>query len=120
MEDSQELQMSTHSPVYERNCGMMCAYASGNNFEGVYAEYFEKMKAWRGTHGMEEVEPTIYYRWMHAVIKDVFKDEGGRRNTSRSGGRLFVKTHFRSFYRTVIRHGGMINVRRKWNPPNRL
>jgi len=77
MEDSQELQMSTHSPVYERNCGMMCAYASGNNFEGVYAEYFEKMKAWRGTHGMEEVEPTIYYRWMHAVIKDVFKDELG-------------------------------------------
>ena len=77
MEDSQEMQMGTHSPVYERNCGMMCAYASGNNFEGVYAEYFEKMKDWRGTHGMEEVEPTIYYRWMHAVIKDVFKDAFG-------------------------------------------
>jgi penicillin amidase len=77
MEDSQELQMSTHSPVYERNCKMMCAYASENNFEGVYAEYFDKMKAWSGTHEMEEVEPTIYYRWMHAVIKDVFKDELG-------------------------------------------
>ena len=77
MEDSQEMQMSTHSPVYEGNCKMMCAYAAENNFEGVYAEYFEKMKDWRGTHAMEEVEPTIYYRWMHAVIKDVFKDELG-------------------------------------------
>ena len=77
MEDSQEMQMSTHSPVYERNCRMMCEFASGNNFEGVYAEYFDKMKDWRGTHGMEDVEPTIYYRWMHAVIKDVFKDELG-------------------------------------------
>ena len=77
MEDSQEMQMSTHSPVYEGNCKMMCAYAAENNFEGVYAEYFDKMKDWRGTHDMEEVEPTIYYRWMHAVIKDVFKDELG-------------------------------------------
>lgn len=77
MEDSQELQMSTHSPVYESNCKMMCAYAGENSFEGVYAEFFEKMKAWSGTHGIEEVEPTIYYRWMHAVIKDVFKDELG-------------------------------------------
>lgn len=77
MADSQELQMSTHSPVYESNCKMMCAYAGENSFEGVYAEFFEKMKAWSGTHGIEEVEPTIYYRWMHAVIKDVFKDELG-------------------------------------------
>ena len=77
MEDSQEMQMSTHSPVYEGNCKMMCAYAAENNFESVYAEYFDKMKDWRGTHDMEEVEPTIYYRWMHAVIKDVFKDELG-------------------------------------------
>jgi penicillin amidase len=77
IKDSQALQLSTHSPVYESNCKMMCAYAAENNFEGVYAEYFDKMKDWRGTHEMEEVEPTIYYRWMHAVIKDVFKDELG-------------------------------------------
>ena len=77
MEDSQALQLSSHSPVYEDNCKMMCAYVSENNFEGIYAEYFEKMKDWSGTHELEEIEPTIYYRWMHAVIKDVFKDELG-------------------------------------------
>ena len=77
VEDSQALQLSTHSIVYESNCKMMCEYALGNNFDGVYAEYFDKMKDWRGTHEKEEVEPTIYYRWMHAVIKNIFKDDLG-------------------------------------------
>ena len=77
VEDSQDLQMTTHSIVYEGNCRMMCEYALGNKFEGIYAEYFNKMKDWRGTHEKEEVEPTIYYRWMHAVIKNIFKDDLG-------------------------------------------
>ena len=77
VEDSQALQLTTHSIVYEDNCRMMCEYALGNNFEGVYAEYFNKMKDWRGTHEKEEVEPTIYYRWMHAAIKNIFKDDLG-------------------------------------------
>ncbi|MGY8929159.1 MAG: penicillin acylase family protein [Flavobacteriales bacterium] len=77
VEDSQALQMTTHSIVYESNCRMMCEYALENNFEGIYSEYFDKMKDWRGTHEKEEVEPTIYYRWMHAVIKNVFRDDLG-------------------------------------------
>ena len=77
VEDSQALQMTTHSIVYESNCRMMCEYALENNFEGIYSEYFDKMKDWRGTHEKEEVEPTIYYRWMHAVIKNIFKDDLG-------------------------------------------
>ena len=77
MEDAQAMQMGTHSPVYESNCSMMCEYASDNEFEGVYSEYFKKLQDWRGTHAKEEVEPTIYYRWMHALIKNVFKDELG-------------------------------------------
>ena len=77
VEDSQALQLTTHSIVYEDNCRMMCEYALGNTFEGIYAEYFNKMKDWRGTHEKEEVEPTIYYRWMHAAIKNIFKDDLG-------------------------------------------
>ncbi|MEZ7837196.1 MAG: penicillin acylase family protein [Flavobacteriales bacterium] len=77
VEDSQALQLTTHSIVYESNCRMMCEYALENNFEGIYSEYFDKMKDWRGTHEKEEVEPTIYYRWMHAVIKNIFKDDLG-------------------------------------------
>ena len=77
VEDSQALQLTTHSIVYESNCRMMCEYALENNFEGIYSEYFDKMKEWRGTHEKEEVEPTIYYRWMHAVIKNIFKDDLG-------------------------------------------
>ena len=94
MEDSQALQLSSHSPVYEDNCKMMCDYASDNNFEGVYAKYFEKMKDWRGTHTMEEVEPTIYYRWMHAVIKDVFKDELGVENYLTFRGTIVCENTF--------------------------
>ena len=77
VEDSQALQLTTHSIVYESNCRMMCEYALENNFEGIYSEYFDKMKDWRGTHEKKEVEPTIYYRWMHAVIKNIFKDDLG-------------------------------------------
>ena len=77
VEDSQALQLTTHSIVYESNCRMMCEYALENNFEGIYSEYFDKMKDWRGTHEKTEVEPTIYYRWMHAVIKNIFKDDLG-------------------------------------------
>jgi len=77
VEDSQDLQMTTHSIVYEGNCRMMCDYALGNNFEGIYAEYFNKMKDWKGTHEKDEIEPTIYYRWMHAVLKNIFKDDLG-------------------------------------------
>ncbi|MAU75423.1 MAG: hypothetical protein CL831_00950 [Crocinitomicaceae bacterium] len=94
MEDSQALQLSSHSPVYEDNCKMMCDYASDNNFEGVYAKYFEKMKDWRGTHTMDEVEPTIYYRWMHAVIKDVFKDELGVENYLTFRGTIVCENTF--------------------------
>jgi len=94
MEDSQALQLSSHSPVYEDNCKMMCAFAEDNNFEGVYAKYFEKMKDWRGTHTMEEVEPTIYYRWMHAVIKEVFKDELGVENYLTFRGTIVCENTF--------------------------
>lgn len=78
LEDVQQLQLSTDSPVYNSNCKMMVEHISGkNSFEGVYAECFNKMLHWKGTHESHEIEPTIYYRWMHAAIKGIFKDELG-------------------------------------------
>ena len=94
VEDSQALQLTTHSIVYESNCRMMCEYALENNFEGIYSEYFDKMKDWRGTHEKEEVEPTIYYRWMHAVIKNIFKDDLGEEKYLTFSGTIVCENTF--------------------------
>lgn len=94
LEDSQALQMNTHSPVYESNCRMLCEYAAENNFEGIYAKHFHKMEDWRGTHEINEVEPTIYYRWMHALIKAVVTDELGADNYLTFRGTIVCENTF--------------------------
>ncbi len=40
-------------------------------------EAFQKLKEWEGGHHIEEVAPSIYYRWVYAILKNLMQDELG-------------------------------------------
>lgn len=38
---------------------------------------YEVLVKWEGTHGLENIEPTVYYKFIYTVYKDVLEDELG-------------------------------------------
>lgn len=48
----------------------------------------EILKAWKGSHGLDEVAPVLYNRWIYRYLKNTFEDELGAENFS-----LFLGTH---------------------------
>ncbi|MGY5351558.1 penicillin acylase family protein [Wenyingzhuangia sp. IMCC45533] len=62
----------------------------------------DRLLKWKGNHYLENIEPTIYYKWMFKVFKHTFKDELGEElfkqftNTSLSRkveNRFLMNTH---------------------------
>ena len=48
----------------------------------------ERLRQWDGEHGLRDVEPTIYYKWLFHVFSMAMEDELGKEHFSR-----FLATH---------------------------
>ena len=68
--DAQRIQLDDRSPVYAENARRMVAMAqaAGEEVEPV-------LIGWNGEHGLEDVAPTLYYRWMYRIIEGAMADE---------------------------------------------
>ena len=68
--DAQRIQLDDRSPVYAENARRMVAMAQA---AGEEVEPF--LIGWNGEHGVEDVAPTLYYRWMYRIIEGAMADE---------------------------------------------
>ncbi|TBX70545.1 penicillin acylase family protein [Flavobacterium silvisoli] len=63
------------------------------------------LKEWQGTHGLKEVAPTLYNKWLYFYLRDTFEDEFGKDNF-----KLLLSTHI---IKQVIEHQSK-NVASPW------
>ncbi len=54
------------------------------------------LKDWQGTHGLKELAPTLYNKWLYFYLRDTFEDEFGKDNF-----KLLLSTHI---IKQVIEH----------------
>ena len=95
--DAQALQLSNHSPVYQRNNAKMLDYVEGLEFAPDVEAALQMMRDWQGTHEREETAPTLYYRWMYRTIEGALADEFEGAAKDGTG-----REKFASFHRTIV------------------
>jgi penicillin amidase len=86
--DAQALQLDHHSPVYRENAAALVAYADA---AGAGVEGF--MRSWDGSHLVDDVAPTLYYRWMYRTIQGAMFDEFERAADEGSAQEKFESWH---------------------------
>ena len=88
---SQQLQLNERSLVYQENAAALVALARSSGIEAV------ELENWDGSHGVDDMEPTLYYRWMYRTIKGAMFDEFER---AASDGSAADK--FESWHKTIV------------------
>ncbi|MEN8123251.1 MAG: penicillin acylase family protein, partial [Bacteroidota bacterium] len=75
LEDTQNLQLNGNSPVYKSNSAKMISYLDKDKLNIEQLEMLKYIVNWEGTHEIDEIAPTIYYKWMYNSLKMIFVDE---------------------------------------------
>lgn len=77
IKDVEDLQMNGISLTYKNNIELMIAAVDATKFLDSELEILNELSKWEGTHGVNEIAPTIYYKWMYTALKLTFADELG-------------------------------------------
>lgn len=96
--EAQALQLDHHSPVYKRNCTMLVALADAAEtpWEPDLEQAIERLRNWDGSHLGEQIEPTLYYRWMYRTIEGAMADE------FRQAAGTEAAEKFETWHRTIV------------------
>lgn len=70
------LQLETFNERQARNMSLLLSVVGKEAF-GDRSSLFENLSEWKGTHGVEEIAPTIYYRWLYHTLHQMMADEIG-------------------------------------------
>lgn len=97
LEEAQGLQLVGHSPVYEGNCAGMLNFLQVDTLEGDLAGLAAQMSDWDGSHSGDQVEPTLYYRWMYRTIEAAMADE-----FKKAAGDSAAAEKFATWHRTIV------------------
>ena len=98
--DAQRLQLDDRSPVYAENARRMVALAqaAGETVDPVLLD-------WDGTHGLTDVAPTLYYRWMYRTIEGAMADE------------FEDEDQFEAWHRTIVSENTFPRLLRQLDSP---
>ena len=88
---SQQVQLDDRSLVYKSNAEAMVALARIGGVDPT------ELENWDGSHGVRDIEPTIYYRWMYRTICGAMLDEFQR---AAPDGSAVEK--FESWHKTIV------------------
>jgi penicillin amidase len=72
----QEMMLDDLSPTFPEIARMICGLVDGN-LTPVEKEALDQLIQWNGSHNLSDVGPTIYYRLVYHLQKNVFEDELG-------------------------------------------
>ena len=92
LSEAQALQLDHHSPVYESNAGLLLAYA-----QQAGVEVSEELQGWDGGHLVDDIAPTMYYRWMYRTIQGAMYDE-----FEQAVGTEQAKDKFETWHKTIV------------------
>jgi penicillin amidase len=78
-EDLRSFQLDTRSPVTPRVASVLVSLI-GKGLESkskVHGDVLDKLRHWKGDHGLRDIEPTVYYKWLYHVFALAMEDELG-------------------------------------------
>lgn len=86
----QQLNTDVINPVAAENSRQLLAALSREIRESspVNKTAAEILEKWKGSHQLDDIAPTIYYRWLYEVLHRTFADELGEKDFD-----AFLKTH---------------------------
>ena len=91
VQDAQALQLSDRSPVYAANAAAMVQLAAEAG------TVVPELTGWDGAHGVDDVAPTLYYRWMYRTIRGAMRDE-----VLAAAGPESAQEKFESWHKTIV------------------
>lgn len=77
IKDVEELQLNDSSRVYSSNAKAMIAYLDKASLGDKQKEMLSNIENWDGTQSIDNISPTIYYKWMYNTVKMIYEDELG-------------------------------------------
>ena len=88
VEAAQRIQLDDRSLVYRENAALMV---------GLTGDAAPELKEWDGAHGVDDTEPTLYYRWMYRTIRGAMFDEFETAVTDGS-----AEEKFEAWHKTIV------------------
>ncbi len=76
LETLKDLQNETVNITHPANAKLMLADARLDEFSG-FQELFDELKNWDGNHAIDEIAPTLYYKWLYHSFRLAMSDEVG-------------------------------------------
>ncbi|WP_111669637.1 penicillin acylase family protein [Algoriphagus litoralis] len=76
LESIQSLQLETINETHPKNALFMLSQINKADFSG-NEEIIELLQNWKGNHDVDEVAPTVYYKWLYHTLRLAMADELG-------------------------------------------
>lgn len=89
-DDLRTFQLDTRSPVTPKVTEVLISLVSNElrMKSVVHSAVIESLGQWNGSHGLRNIEPTVYYKWLYHVLALAMEDEIGQDHFKR-----FLNTH---------------------------
>ncbi len=90
LEDLQNFNLDTHNPIAAAAMKIFLKHLDSKDFADASPEkeLLGILQKWDGTHGLNDVAPSFYYRWYYYIYQNTFVDELGEKDAE-----AFLKTH---------------------------
>lgn len=87
-EDVSKMIVDNTSATAETIVANMTMPLNVSKFSGNEKKALNLLKAWKGTHELEDIAPSIYNKWLYFYLKATFEDELGEENF-----KMLLSTH---------------------------
>jgi penicillin amidase len=85
------------STTYARNLQQVLPVVDKNKLNPPARPAYEALLKWDGKHELENIEPTIYYRFIYEIIVNSFQDELGQKEMQKLQASVSLKRNLESF-----------------------
>ncbi|MFC3881004.1 penicillin acylase family protein [Algoriphagus namhaensis] len=76
VEDLKTLQLETINTTHPKNVQVLLKAVSSDNFSE-FEGLSEEISNWQGTHNLQDMAPTVYYKWLYHTLRLSMSDELG-------------------------------------------
>jgi penicillin G amidase len=76
LEKVKNIQLEAINETHPKNVAIMLQEINPQDFDG-YDAIFQAVQSWNGNHGLQDIAPTLYYKWLYHTLHDMMADELG-------------------------------------------
>jgi penicillin G amidase len=70
------IQIEAINETHPKNVAIMLQEIDAQDFDG-YPTIYQALQSWNGNHGLQDIAPTLYYKWLYHTLHDMMADELG-------------------------------------------